>query len=149
MIRLRNVAYENATASLIAVLAAGTYKFGLFVNNTGRPLKIRKVSFAVPTVAAGGTSVTADIHKNGATVLSTVPVVTRATTAANTKFDTAREFGSAAPTGVSALPVLSSTDATITVKPGDCLELATTSVGVYTGAGACLVATVHLEYVPA
>lgn len=149
MIRLRNVAYENATACITGVVTAANYRFGLFVNNTGRPLKIKKVTFAVPQAGAGGTSITADILKNGTTVLSTVPVVTRATVAANTKFDTNKELAATAPTGVSALPVLSSTDATITVKAGDVLELSTTAVGVYTGQGAFLVATVHLEYVPA
>lgn len=147
MIRLKNVAYQNATASLTGVVTAAGYKFGLFVNNFKFPVKVKKVTFSVPQAGAGGTSITADIHKNGTTILSTIPVVTRATVVANTKFDTAKELVSTAPTGVSALPVLSTTDATVTVKPGDVLELATTAVGVYTGQGAFLVATVHLEYV--
>lgn len=148
MIRLRNVAHENATAFITGVVTAANYRFGLFVNNTGKNLKVRKITFSVPQAGAGGTSITADVLKNGTTVLSTVPVITRATVAANTKFDTAKELATSAPTGVSALPVLSTTDATVTVKPGDVLELSTTAVGTYTGQGAFLVATVHLESVP-
>lgn len=149
MIRLRNVAYENATASLANVVTAAAYKFGLFVNNTKFPMRIRKITFHVPTAGAGGTSITADVLKNGTSVLATVPTITRATVAANTVFDTNKEIAATAPTGVSALPVLSSTLATITVKPGEALELSSTAVGVYTGIGAQLIATVHLEYVPA
>jgi hypothetical protein len=149
MIRLRNVAYENASAGFAAVLAATTYNFALFVNNTGKTLKIRKASFVVAGKGAGGTSFTANILKNGTTVLSTIPVCTTGTMGADytVKFDTNKEFAATAPTGVSALPVLSTTEATITVKPGDVVELSTTNVGVYTGTGPKLVATVHMEYV--
>ena len=150
MIRFKNVAYESVSGG--AADFTTTVIRPLWVNNFKFPVKVRKCTFQITEKgSAGGTSFTTDITKNGTTILSTVPVATRGSLGTNytVKYDTAKELTASAPTGISALPVLSSTDATITVKPGDALEVLATCVGTYSGTLPRFNVTVLLEYVPA
>lgn len=150
MIRSRNVAYNLESATAVAPAAAAAIA-PFFINSFPFPVRVKKVAFHVAEKGSGaGTSYTVDVKKNGTTVLSTVPTLTIASiTSYSTKFDTDKTIAATAPTGVSALPVLSSTVSTITLGKGDVLELVVTPNGALATTSARIVATATIEYYPA
>lgn len=145
MIKNRNlaVAYVDGAVSAAAAAAAIGH---LGAWHKAAPGRISKILFAINQKGSGAaTTFTVDVKKNGTSVLGTVPTVTIATVTNYAKCDTAKEITATAPTGFSALPVLTSTSATLDLANGDVLEIVVTPNGALATTAAYVSATVIIE----